>query len=325
MSVYTRITSSELERLLSRYPFGPPIRFEGIADGIENTNYSVTTRSGDFVLTIFETVPAGELIPYLDLLAYLNQAGVPCPVAQYDRYGNRLQSLGHKPAGLFKRLPGVSVRQPSNAQCDSIGRQLACLHLHSRDYLFARSNPYDLAGCKIIFEQIAFNLPEHDVSLIKDELEFQAALPLGGLPKGAIHGDLFRDNVLFDGESVSAVLDFYSACSDTLLLDLAITVNDWCSENGRFDSGKAKALLAGYESLRPLLRQERLYWPAMLRIAALRFWLSRLRHRFYPRPGEITLQKDPQAFRLLLLQHRTTEFDHIAPRTGSKSMKPAAG
>ena len=307
MSVYTLITSSELERFLNRYSFGPLIRFEGIADGIENTNYAVTTSCGDFVLTIFESVPANELTPYWDLLAYLDNAGVPCPVAQYDRSGNRLQTLGQKPAALFKRLPGAAVRRPSIAQCHSIGQHLARLHLHSRDYLLARTNPYDLTGCKRIFEQIVHNLPEHDALLIENELEFQTALPLAKLPKGAIHGDLFKDNVLFNGDSVSAVLDFYSACIDTLLLDLAITVNDWCAEKGVLNSDKAKALVAGYESLRPLLRQERQYWTAMLRTAALRFWLSRLRHCFYPRPAEITLPKDPQVFRRLLLSNSQFE------------------
>ncbi|MGR9115809.1 MAG: homoserine kinase [Gammaproteobacteria bacterium] len=311
MSVYTPLTSSELDWLLNWYTFGPLTRFEGINDGIENTNYVVTTQCGDFVLTIFEFLSATQLTIYLDLLAHLNRAGIPCPVAQYDNRGNRIHLLRQKPAALFTRLPGTAVLSPSTAQCQSIGRQLARLHLNSRDYLFPRENSYDLTGCKKIFERIVYKLPHQDVWLLEDELEFQTALPLAKLPRGVIHGDLFRDNVLFLGGSVSAILDFYSACSDTLLLDLAITVNDWCSEKGTLSLDKTAALIAGYESLRPLLEQEQHYWNAILRAAALRFWLSRLQHRLYPRPGEITLQKDPEDFRRLLLQHRSSENETI--------------
>jgi homoserine kinase type II len=167
-----------------------------------------------------------------------------------------------------------------------------------------------LHECETLFHRIDPQLSKIDRVLIKDELNFQTQHPPESLPVGIIHTDLFKDNVLFDGGKISGILDFYSACRGPLLLDIAVTANDWCCDNGLFNLDKVTALLSAYEILRPLQTQEKQHWQTMLRIAALRFWLSRLGHQLYPRQGDIIQQKDPLFFRHLLKQHRESRYEH---------------
>ena len=165
-------------------------------------------------------------------------------------------------------------------------------------------NSNNLSAYNKVLQKIAAHLSAADSELIIDELAFQAENSLIKLPQGVIHGDLFRDNVLFEGDRLSGLLDFYSACTDTLLLDVAIAANDWCYENGSINKEKLMALLFAYQSLRPLESSEKQQWPVILRAGALRFWLSRLEHQYYPRTGALIQQKDPLIFRRILLQHR---------------------
>ncbi|MGZ4969189.1 MAG: homoserine kinase [Methylobacter sp.] len=304
MSVFTRITRPQLDQFFSAYSLGEVVGFEGITDGIDNTNYSVTTTQGSFVLTLFESLTADELPHFVKLLSHLGKNNLPCPCPQSDRQANLLRRLNGKPAALFERLSGVSTVSPSILHCQEIGLQLASLHCCTQDYIFPIKNANDLNWCRAVLNKISDHLSATDRDLINDELVFQAENSPVDLPRGVIHADLFRDNVLFVDDRLSGLLDFYSACTDTLLLDIAITANDWCCDNGTVNAEKFSVLLTAYESLRPLEPLEKRYWPVMLRAAALRFWLSRLEHQCYPRPGEITQQKDPLTFRRILLQHR---------------------
>ena len=308
MSVFTRITRPQLDQFFSAYTLGEVIGFEGITDGIDNTNYSVTTTQGSFVLTLFESLTADDLPHFLKLLSHLGKDGLPCPRPQLDRQGNPLRRLNGKPAALFARLSGAATATPSILQCREIGLQLASLHRCTQDYLFPVKSNNDLSWCKKVLDRIGAHLSATDRDLIDDELAFQAENAQLKLPQGVIHADLFRDNVLFVDERLSGLLDFYSACTDTLLLDVAITANDWCCDDGVVNNEKVSALLAAYQSLRPLESLEKRHWPVLLRAAALRFWLSRLEHQCYPRPGDITQQKDPLAFRRILLQHRQQTY-----------------
>jgi homoserine kinase type II len=233
---------------------------------------------------------------------------MPCPSPQSDRQANLLRELNNKPAAVFRRLSGAATTSPSVLHCQEIGLQLASLHRCTQGYVFPVKSGNDLSWCKTVLNKIDIHLSATDRELINDELVFQAENGPANLPHGVIHADLFRDNALFVDDQLSGLLDFYSACTDTLLLDVAITANDWCCDNGTVNTEKFTALLSAYESLRPLEPVEKQHWPVLLRAAALRFWLSRLEHQCYPRPGEITQQKDPLVFRHILQQHRQQTY-----------------
>ena len=304
MSVYTQVTRPQLDQFFSAYALGEVIGFDGIEDGINNTNYFVATTQGNFVLTLFETLSIDELPHFIGLLSYLTQHQILCPEPLPDRHGQLLRELNTKPAAVFKRLSGAATTSPTITQCREIGRQLAQLHGCTQNYAFPITNHYDLDGCLTLAHKIDARLSVTDRALINDELGFQAANASAKLPLGVIHADLFKDNVLFVGDRLSGLLDFYSACTGPLLFDIAITANDWCCENGAINPDKMTALLSAYQSLRPLTPAEKQHWPILLRAAALRFWLSRLEHQLYPRPGDLIQQKDPLVFKRLLLQHR---------------------
>ena len=304
MSVYTQVTPSQLDQFFSTYALGEVIGFEGIEDGINNTNYFVETTQGRFVLTLFETLTAGELPHFIKLLSHLAKHQLPCPEPQQDRNAKLLRELNNKPAAVFKRLSGMATTSPSIEQCQEIGKQLANVHRCTQNYVFPITNSHDLDGCLTLLDKIDARLSTIDRALIKDELDFQTANTTANLPLGMIHADLFRDNVLFIDNRLSGILDFYSACTGALLFDIAITANDWCLENGNINPDKMAALLLAYQSLRTLTDNEKQHWQTMLRTAALRFWLSRLEHQLYPRPGDLILQKDPLIFKRLLQQHR---------------------
>jgi homoserine kinase type II len=245
------------------------------------------------------------------LLSHLVKYNIQCPVPQPDRQANVLHQLSNKPAAVFKRLPGLATTSPSIEQCQEIGRQLGNVHRCTQNYVFPIKNNNDLDWCKTLLNKIDAHLSVTDRALINDELLFQTANTSVNLPQGFIHADLFRDNVLFVDNRLSGILDFYSACTGSLLFDLAITANDWCCEDGDINPDKFTALLSAYESLRPLAQQETQHWQTMLRSAALRFWLSRLEHQFHPRPGDIIQQKDPLIFRQLLQQHRQQNIANL--------------
>lgn len=304
MSVYSAVTPSQLNQFFSHYPLGEVRDFEGIQDGIDNTNYFVSTSNGEFVLTLFESLGADDLPHFVDLLLYLRTHNLPCPLPQLDKQSMPLSSLNNKQAAVFNRLPGSAALTPSIAHCREIGLYLGRLHQLTQDYVFPIKSNHDLGWCKAVLNKIDLHLSVADRTLINDELQFQAKHNSVNLPQGVIHGDLFRDNALFVDDQLSGLLDFYSAGTGSLLLDIAITANDWCHDDGAVNSEKLTALLHAYAIARPLEPSEKQNWPAQLRAAALRFWLSRLEHQLYPRSGTITQQKDPLVFRQLLQQYR---------------------
>lgn len=303
MSVYTRVSSPQLEQLLTHYDLGQLHHFTGIQAGIENTNYTVETSTGSYILTIYEGLGAVEIEPVITLMQQLNEHDYPVPVVQADRLGAILNHCKQKPAAFFQRLPGQSVTHPNNHQCRELGIKLAQLHHYCKNIFFQKQNRKNLHGCRTIFQQLHEHLSAQDVELIRHELSFQTHMQSPELPTGVIHADLFRDNVLFCDDQITGVLDFYTACQDTLILDLTIACNDWCIVNACFDYAKMTTLLSGYQTVRTLSELEQKLFPVYLRFAALRFWLSRLYHRIFPVEGEITQQKDPEIFRRILQQH----------------------
>lgn len=303
MSVYTPVSPQELKRFLAAYDLGQLEQFVGINDGIENTNYFVTTSHGEYVLTLFEVLGADELPYFLELMAFLAEHEIPSahPVAARD--GNYLHELNGKPAALVQRLKGASVDIPTAAQCFAIGEQMGRMHAASDAFRMHRDPDRGPDWCRATAAQVLPVLPAIERDLLRDELAFQSEVKTADLPVGVVHADLFRDNTLFVGDRLTGIIDFYYACNFYFVYDLAVSINDWCN-SGEADVDKANAqqLLDGYRSRRQVSQAEIDAWPAMLRSAALRFWLSRLKDMYFPRAGEITHIKDPTVFRNILTE-----------------------
>lgn len=308
MSVYTRVDSADLRALLTDYAVGELEDFAGISAGVTNTNYFVDTSLGRWVLTLFEQVDEAELPFFMQLMDHLAGHGVPCahPVARHD--GGFLSRVKGRPAALVHRLDGASVDTPSSAQCASLGGVVAEMHRAVVGFTPRQDNPRGLAWISEAAARLSAVMPAAEHALLAEEIAFQqqAACDLyAGLPAAVVHADLFRDNVLFEHDRVSGVIDFYYACHEYLLFDLAVLCNDWAHDDAlRFHPGHWQAFMAVYARRRPPTAAEHSAWPAMLRAAALRFWASRLIDAYFPMSGEVVHIKDPAPFKRLLLAHR---------------------
>jgi len=301
LSVYTPVTEAELAAWLGNYSVGTLAALEPIKAGIENTNYFVTTSQGRYVLTLFERLPAAELPFYLDLMAHLARHGIPCPAPIADLQDRYLQQLNGKPAALVTRLPGRSLDAPGERECDELGALLGRLHLAGRSYPGYLENPRGPKWWRIAAKEVMPFLKKDQSELLEKELRFQSEQRFPDLPRGPVHADLFRDNTLLEKGRISGVIDFYFAGVDCLLYDIAVCVNDWCLKDGAaLDAGRTRALLACCQGVRPFTPLEQAAWPAMLRAAALRFWLSRLHDYHLPRAGMLVHAHDPEHFRRIL-------------------------
>ena len=304
MSIFTTVTREQLDGWLKNYSIGTLSALEGIAAGIENTNYFVTTSQGRFVLTLFEKLKARELPFYLDLQDHLAGKGVPCPRPVLNHAGAFFGELNGKPAALVSFLPGKDFAEPTAGQCAQAGAMLAAIHVAGGSFAGKMNNPRGPKWWKSVMPEIVPFLDAADAKLLGREVRFQSQNRFRELPRGAVHADLFRDNVLFENGRISGVIDFYFACIDALLYDVAIAVNDWCvAGGGALDGVRTAALLEAYGKTRPFTSVERGAWPVMLRAGALRFWVSRLYDFYLPRPGELTHAKDPRHFRDILAAH----------------------
>ena len=306
MSVFTTVTPTQLEAWLRNYSIGTLIRLEGIAAGIENTNYFVTTTHGRYVLTLFEKLQAHELPFYMGLMAHLAHHGIPCPQPIVNFKNESLGELNGKPASIFTCVPGADLKEVDADRCATIGALLAQMHLAGLSYEASMPNPRGPQWWGAAMRQVTPFLGAGAAAMLSREAGFQLQHRHDNLPRGAIHADLFRDNVLWDGARVGGIIDFYFACTDALLYDVAITVNDWCcSPAPALDAQRAHALLAAYNRVRPFTVAEHAAWPVMLRAGALRFWVSRLYDFHLPRPGALVHAKDPAYFERMLELHAT--------------------
>ncbi|HHO70178.1 MAG TPA: homoserine kinase [Halothiobacillus sp.] len=312
MSVFTPVQEGELRAFLSQYPIGELVSFEGIAAGIENTNYFVTTTDHQLVLTLFEHHTPDELDYFLGLMAHLAEYGVPTAHPLANNQGRYLGALNGKPAALVQRLAGSSVEHPNAAHCHELGHALARFHLAGVNYPQTRAPDRGPSWWFKTGHALMPRLSDEDRVLLESELAYQRAHRYDDLPRGVIHADLFRDNALFDEDKLTGIIDLYYACNDAWVYDLAVTVNDWCSEDdGHLNEERARALIGAYQKVRPFTDTERQAWPVMLRGAALRFWLSRLKDKLYPRDGEMTFIKDPDEFRRVLIARIQTTEDAV--------------
>jgi homoserine kinase type II len=307
MAVFTRVTEADITAWLNNYSLGTLLELQGIPAGIENTNYFVTTSNGRFVLTLFEKLTSDELPFYLNLMAHLARHGIPCPSPVADKNNFFLSTLNGKPACIVSRLPGKSVTQPAAAHCAAVGAMLGQLHSAGLSFSDVMLNPRGATWRASAAQQVRSFLASQDAALLDSEVAYHSQHALSDLPHGVVHADLFRDNVLMDGERVGGLIDFYFACNDCLLYDVAITVNDWCmTTESKLDKERTQAFLRAYNAARPFNELESKNWPTALRVAALRFWISRLFDLHLPRDGEIVNPHNPDQFKHILQNHIAT-------------------
>lgn len=308
MAVFTKVSLKEARELLRRLQLGDLYELRGIEGGIENTNYFVTCEQGEFVLTLFERLTAEQLPFYLHLMKHLAHAGIPVPDPHADARGEILHTVCGKPAAVVNRLPGHSQLAPQAVHCAAVGTMLARMHLAGQG--FERQQP-NLRGLPWWNETAPVVLPHLDAdqaALLGAELAYQnhiaASSAYTALPRGPVHADLFRDNVMFEGETLTGLFDFYFAGVDTWLFDLAVCLNDWCIDHatGAHDGPRCAAMLHAYQAVRPLGAAERSLLPAMARAGALRFWISRLWDYHLPREASMLTPHDPSHFERVLRQ-----------------------
>jgi homoserine kinase type II len=310
MAVFTEVSFDEAGEFVRRLDIGQLSALRGIASGIENTNYFVSTDRGEWVLTLFERLSAEQLPFYLHLMRHLARKGLPVPEPRADASGEILHRLCGKPAALVDRLHGRHQLAPDAHHCAQLGELLARMHLAGLDFPLHQPNLRGLAWWVETVPQVLPFLDAERAALLAAELAFQQALAASpayaALPRGPVHADLFRDNAMFDGlpgrERLSGVYDFYFAGVDSFAFDLAVCLNDWCVDldSGRGVDERAQALVAAYARVRPLTGAEHRLLPAMLRAAALRFWLSRLWDLHLPRDARLLQPHDPAHFERVL-------------------------
>ncbi len=311
MAVYTDITDAELDAFLQGYDLGAALSFKGIAEGVENSNFLLETERGRFILTVYERrVREAELPFFIGLMQHLAARGFPCPTPIADKAGRALQTLRGKPAALVSFLSGVSVRRPSAAQCREAGAGLARLHLAADGFDGRRANDLGQPSWVALFSDqrpAAERLRAGLAQQIDGDLAMLALSWPRDLPTGVIHADLFPDNVFFAGGKFAAAIDFYFACEDALAYDLAVCLNAWCFEaDGAFNFTAARALVAGYEGLRPLSPAERAGLPILAHGAAMRFFLTRLIDWGRADEGALVRPKDPMDYERKLAFHRAS-------------------
>jgi len=305
MAVYTALNEADLTDLLARYDVGELVSFTGIQDGVENSNFFVTTTAATYVVTVFEKHPPEEVPYFLHLTAHLAAQGVPCAAPVADAQGGFLQTVRGKPTALIERLPGRTLTTPEASHCAAVGRAMAQMHVAAASFDRHHANERGPRWWLATARKLRDRVDADDRAVLDAECEHQRRQRGVQLPSGTIHADLFRDNVLFDGDRLAGMIDFNYACDDCLLYDVAVAVNDWCGDvEGRLEPVRARALLEAYHALRPFTAAEARHWSTMLRAGALRFWLSRLLDLHYPRPAEVPHVKDPDEYRRVLLARR---------------------
>jgi homoserine kinase type II len=316
MAVFTSVSLDKVQTWIAQFPLGEAVALKGIASGIENSNFFLTTeqngRRTEHVLTIFENLSFEQLPFYLQLMRHLAGRGVlvPEPVPSHD--GALCVPLQGKPAAIVSKLEGSSQMDPQPVHCAAVGDMLAKMHLAGRDFPLHQPNLRGIAWWHETAPRVFPHLSERETALLRSEIHYQEAFHGSDLhkrlPQGPVHADLFRNNVMFDGTRLTGFFDFYFAGCDTWLFDVAVTVNDWCVDldTGVLDAARVRAMLDAYHAVRPFTHDEQTGWQCTLRAAALRFWLSRLYDLYQPRAAEILTPHDPTHFERILRERIAT-------------------
>ncbi|MDC9832522.1 homoserine kinase [Rhizobium binxianense] len=309
MAVYTDIAEDDLKWFLTEYDAGTLLSYKGIAEGVENSNFLLHTSKDPLILTLYEKrVEKTDLPFFLGLMQHLSARGLSCPLPLPRRDGALLGSLSGRPAALISFLEGMWLRKPEARHCREVGRALAEMHVAGDGFELKRPNALSIDGWRGLWEKSAERAGEVEPGLqteIRGELDFLAAAWPKSLPAGVIHADLFPDNVFFLGDELSGLIDFYFACNDLLAYDVSICLNAWCFEkDGAYNITKGTAMLAGYQSVRPLSGEEIAALPVLSRGSALRFFLTRLYDWLTTPEGAMVTKKDPLEYLRKLRFHR---------------------
>jgi homoserine kinase type II len=308
MAVFTPVNLDDLTQWMTQFSLGKPLAVKGISSGIENSNFFLTTETGEYVLTIFEKLTFEQLPFYLELMRHLANRGVLVPAPVANRNGDILHTLHGKPAAIVTKLEGSSQLEPKPVHCAAVGAMLAKMHLAGQDFPLQQPNLRGLDWWRETTPVVLPYLPEDAQHLLRAEIHSQEAFTASAtyhqLPRGAIHADLFRNNVMFDGERLTGFFDFYFAGCDTWIFDVAVTVNDWCIDpaTGTLDEARVRAFLDAYHAVRHFTAAEKTAWRSALQAGALRFWLSRLYDFYLPREAEMLTPHDPRHFERILRQ-----------------------
>lgn len=306
MAVFTAVTLDDLTQWIKQFPLGQALALDGIASGIENSNFFLTSERGEYVLTVFENLDFEQLPFYIQLMRHLAERGIPVPAPVANADGELVVALHGKPAVIVSKLAGSSQMDPQPVHCAEVGAMLARMHLAARDFALSQPNLRGLDWWRATAPAVLPHLSPENARLLCEEIAVQeecaASAAYARLPRGPVHADLFRNNVMFVGDKLSGCFDFYFAGVDTWLFDLAVTVNDWCIDlaSGKLDAARVRALLDAYRAVRPFTDDEIAAWPTLLRAAALRFWLSRLYDLHVPRAAELLTPHDPTHFERIL-------------------------
>ncbi|MGK9040789.1 homoserine kinase [Rhizobium sp. SA279] len=310
MAVYTDITEDDLRNFLTQYDVGSLTSYKGIAEGVENSNFLLHTTKDPLILTLYEKrVEKSDLPFFLGLMQHLAAKGLSCPLPLPRKDGELLGELSGRPAALISFLEGMWLRKPEAKHCREVGKALAAMHLAGEGFEIKRPNALSVEGWKVLWDKSEARADEVERGLkdeIRPEIDYLAAHWPKDLPAGVIHADLFQDNVFFLGDELSGLIDFYFACNDLLAYDVSICLNAWCFEkDGAYNVTKGKALLEGYQSVRPLSAAELEALPLLARGSALRFFLTRLYDWLTTPEGALVVKKDPLEYLRKLRFHRS--------------------
>jgi len=309
VAVYTDINEDDLKRFLQEYDVGELTSYKGIAEGVENSNFLLHTTRDPLILTLYEKrVEKADLPFFLGLMQHLSARGLSCPLPLPRRDNELLGELSGRPAALISFLEGMWLRKPEARHCREVGKALAQMHLAGEGFSLKRPNALSLQGWRTLWDKSAERADEVETGLqeeISSELEFLSAQWPHELPAGVIHADLFQDNVFFLGDELSGLIDFYFACNDLLAYDVSICLNAWCFEkDGAYNVTKGRALLEGYQAIRPLSQEELAALPVLARGSAMRFFLTRLYDWLTTPAGALVVKKDPLEYLRKLRFHR---------------------
>ncbi|MES3021930.1 MAG: homoserine kinase [Pseudomonadota bacterium] len=318
MAVFTAVSLDDVSEWIKQFPLGKALAVRGIASGIENSNFFITTESGEHVLTIFENLSFEQLPFYLNLMRHLAERGVLVPAPVANDQGELIVPLHGKPAAIVSKLEGSSQMSPQPAHCAAVGAMLARMHLAAQDFPLVQPNLRGLDWWNAVTPTVLPFLSDSNAHLLRAEMHFQESYAscehYKQLARGPVHADLFRNNVMFVGEQLGGFFDFYFAGCDTWLFDVAVTVNDWCIDlgTGVLDEARVRAMLDAYHAVRPFTADEQASWQPMLRAAALRFWLSRLYDFYQPRAAEMLTPHDPTHFERILRERIATPAPRLS-------------
>ena len=304
MSVYTKITKDALSDHLENYSIGQLVEIEGISDGIENTNYLLTTTKNEYIFTIFENIDKRIADKYLKFMNHLHEQEFKCALVESTNTDQLSIDISNKPSAIIQKLDGKSITETNASHCELVGELLSEFHQKSSNFKSSLVNSRDINWKIETIKKLNNSISKRQTEIINASLKLDRQLNEKELPKGKIHADLFRDNVLFNNDNISGMIDFYYSCDGILLYDIAVVANDWCtSSDGSMDQKKLHKLFTGYEKNRKIQDNERGCFPFALASAGLRFYLSRLHDLHFPKIGEMTHIKDPSFFENILLKN----------------------